>query len=141
MIHHSIRREKKKKLIHTQTRDVGERKTMRRMGVKGRAVTRLKAEGENREEKNTSNFPNPSGRSPRTKILADGEGNKKTRRSRRKKSSGSRKGSGKCATRDSEVCWFDDGGKGRASAGGRGMRRTGRGERGEGTQAGRNIGL
>lgn len=85
MIHHSIRREKKKKLIHTQTRGVGERKTMRRMGVKGRAVTRLKAEGENREEKNTSNFPNPSGRSPRTKILADGEGNKKTRRSRGRK--------------------------------------------------------
>lgn len=51
MIHHSIRREKKKKLIHTQTGGVGERKTMRRMGVKGRAVTRLKAGGKTGKRK------------------------------------------------------------------------------------------
>lgn len=44
------------------------------------AVSRLRA---GTAEKNTSNFPNPSRLSARTKILANGEGNKKTRRTQR----------------------------------------------------------
>lgn len=63
------------------------------------AASRLKAET---AEKNTGNSPNPSD-SPRTKILANGEENKKTRRSEEEKLGKSLE---KCATRGrSSLVW------------------------------------